>query len=662
LFMQAVYRDMFFHTTEDTMTARQPAALRRLSLIAASLLLAFGSAQAEKLTLLHVGDQESWLLSAQGNLRDNASQAISFYGGVDRLATVIGNAATAAAAGGATVLKLNAGDAFLPGLRWNASKLNLATAYSDGQQDYYDAIAMRHIGFDAAVFGNHEFDEGATTAARFAAVSGTTYLSSNLNFNATSAFAALSANGTVAPYKLVTTTGGKMIALVGATTPLLPRISSPGAVNLLGYDAAASDNANLLSLAGTIQANVNAARAAGASTVVLMSHLQNWSNEKTTVIPALTGVDVVLSGGGHELMADLDDILIPGDRRAITGMPQFVTDAAGKQVAVVTSNFGNRYVGELNLTLDDSTGAVVSVDSSRMLRVSGTGADAVVGDTFLKGAVIDPVTAYIATLNATRIGTSQVALNGNRGAAGAAGSFSAGLRNAETNLGNLVADAMRFSGGTDIALQNGGGIRASMAAGDVTVADTFNVLPFTNLVKTAPQVSAAQLKGILEHSVAAASTAGAVDGRFGQVAGMRVVYDTSRAAGSRVLQIVLDDGTVLVDNGAAVAGARMVSLSTIDFTANGGDGYPFAGLGVLFANAVNTVTYQEALVSYITADIADGGLGGVISSARYGEATPFNLAGRLVDHAITPVPEPQTYAMLISGLVLLGCMVRRRRS
>lgn len=636
----------------------------RLSLLATSVLLAFGSAQAEKLTLLHVGDQESWLLSAQGNLRDNASQPISFYGGIDRLASVMFSAQTAAQAGGATVLKLNAGDAFLPGPRWNASKANLGISFSDGGQDYYDAIAMRHIGFDAAVFGNHEFDEGAATAARFAKVSGTTYLSSNLNFNATADFQSLALAGTVAPYKLVTTTGGHKVALVGATTPLLPTISSPGAVNLLGYTAGATEQQNLLSMATVVQGQVNAARAAGATTVVLMSHLQNWNNERNTVIPALRGVDVVLSGGGHELMADTDDLLLPNDSRAITGMPQMVADADGKQVAVVTSNFGNRYVGELNLTLDDATGRVSSIDSSRMLRVSGLAADPddVVGDSFLKASVVDPVKAYIDVLNTTRIGTSEVFLAGSqRGAVGAPGSFIAGIRNAETNMGNLVADAMRFAGGSVVAIQNGGGVRADIAAGNVTVGDTFNVLPFTNLVKTAPAVSATQLKGVLEHSVATASTSGAVDGRFAQVSGMRVVYDTSRAAGGRVLSITLDDGTVLVANGQVVAGARTVSLATIDFTANGGDRYPFSALGVQFDNAVNTITYQEALADYIETSEAEGGLGGVIRASRYGAATPFDLAGRLVDNAITPVPEPQTYAMLISGLAMLGFMVRRRR-
>jgi 5'-nucleotidase len=631
---------------------------RALAVVLASLFA--GQAAAETLTLLHVGDQESWLLSAQGNLRNDASQANSFYGGIDRLASVISRAEAAAVASGSTVFKLNAGDAFLPGPRLNASFVNLGSAHSDGGQDFYDAIAMRHIGFDAAVFGNHEFDLGPTLAARFAEVSGTTYLSSNLNFGATPEFSALAASGKVAPFTLLQTNGGNKVAIVGVTTPLLPAISSPGAVNLTaGYSAGNTEAQNLAALVPHVQQQIDAARAAGAASVVVISHLQNAANERDVLIPGLTGVDVVLSGGGHELMASHDDLLLPGDTAAIDGLPQMVNGADGKGVALVTSNFGNRYVGELNMTVDDTTGAIISINDAKVHRVTGAAgdADAVVGDTFLQGAVVDPVKGYIDVLNATTIGHSEVSLNGARGAAGEPGSFQAGVRNAETNLGNLVADSIRHAGGTTVAIQNGGGIRTSIGEGDVTVGDTFNVLPFTNLVVKAPEVTAEQLKEVMEHSVANASSSGNADGRFAQVSGMVVEYDTSRAAGDRVLRIMLEDGTVLVENGEAIDGAPTVSLATIDFTANGGDGYDFAGWGVDFENAVNTITYQQALEEYISTV-----LGGDITTAKYGQANPLDRAGRLIDAAIAPVPEADTWAMLLAGLGLLGFFARRRRA
>lgn len=601
---------------------------------------------AEGLTLLHIGDQESWLLSAQGNLRDDASQAISFYGGIDRLAATLATARNAALSSGRSVVTLNTGDAFLPGPRFTASFANLSTAYSDGGQDFYDAIALRTIGFDAVVFGNHEFDLGPDVAARFVEVSETTYLSSNLDFSATPAFSALAAAGKVAPFKVVTTAGGKKIALVGATTPLLPTISSPAPVPVIGYSAANTELQNLNALVPIIQASVDTVRAQGANTIILLSHLQNWNNERTVVIPQLRGVDVVLSGGGHELMGDVGDLLLPGDTRAITGMPQFVNDADGKAVAVLTSNFGNRYVGELNLTIDDVTGAVVSVDSSRLLRVTGAAADAdrVIPDASLNASIVAPIRAYIQALNAQIIGTTALRLNGDRGTAGTPGNYVPGLRNAETNLGNLVADALRFSAVTDVAVQNGGGVRASIAGpGNVSVGDTFNVLPFTNLVRAARSVSAAQLKQVLESAFAGANTnpSGGQEGRFPQISGMKVFYKSNDPAGSRVKRIVLDDGTVLVDAGAVVNATRRFSLATIDFLAAGGDSYAFPAAGVAFENAVNTVTYQEALLDLIQTEKSLGGLarlnaadGDEITANAYGAENPFDLHGRTIDLAV----------------------------
>ncbi|WP_221227784.1 5'-nucleotidase C-terminal domain-containing protein [Rhodocyclus tenuis] len=623
--------------------------------LVAALAFAFsGAVLAEEITVLHVGDQESWLLSAQGNLRDNSGQAISFYGGIDRLASVIANAEASAKAAGRTVLKLNAGDAFLPGPRLNASFSNLATAHADGGQDFYDSIAMRRIGFDAAVFGNHEFDLGSTVAARFAEISGTTYLSANLNFNATPEFAALAAAGKVAPSKIVSTAGGKKIGIVGATTPLLPSISSPAPDSMLAYDANDSELANLQALLPLLQAEINDLRdTQGATAVILMSHLQNVDNERNVMVPGLSGVDLVISGGGHELMTDPDDLLINGGvSPTFTTHPIYANDTTAKPVAIVTGHFGNRYVGEVTATLDDNSGALSGIKGTRMLRVSGAAADAdkVAGDALINASVVTPVGNFIAALNAQIIGTTAVKLNGPTHAACSAlpCTYSAGVRNAETGLGDLVADAMRFAGKADVAIQNGGGIRANIAAtGNVSVGDTFNVLPYTNLVKRAPAMNAAQLKDLLEHSVAASTPTGSPQGRFAQVSGMQVMYDTTRPArtalgnGERIRRIVLDDGTVLVNDGAVVNGERSFSFATIDFTAAGGDGYPFAANGVIFENAVNTITYQEALANYIKAAKSEGGLqrvnaadGDEITANLYGLENAYDKYGRLVDLAI----------------------------
>lgn len=628
----------------------------KLKQLAACVALAMSASSvwAEGVTLLHVGDQESWLLSAQGNLRDTSAQAISFYGGVDRLATVIKNAETAAIAQGRTVLKLNAGDAFLPGPRFTASLNNLSTSYSDGGQDFYDAIALRQIGFDAMVFGNHEFDLGPQMAARFAKVSASTYLSSNLDFNATAEFSALKASGQVAPSKVITTAAGHKIGLVGATTPLLPTISSPGAVSVIGYDANHTEAQNLQALIPLIQAEVNRLRnEQGATTIIMMSHLQNAANEIDIVIPALTGVDLVLSGGGHELMVDPDDLLINGGVAATYNSdPVYAVDANGRNVPVMTSHFGNRYVGQLNFSIDDANGTFTGVESSKMMRVSGAAADAdrVAGDATLQSKVVTPVQNYINALNAQIIGTTAVKLNGptHTSCSALPCTFVAGVRNAETGLGDLVADAMRFAGKTDVAIQNGGGIRTNIAAaGNVSVGDTFNILPFTNLVKRAPAMNATQLKDLLEHGYGDTSPTGRANGRYAQISGMQVIYDsrnparTTQGTGSRIQRVVLDDGTVLIDNGVVVNNSRTFSFTTIDFTAAGGDGYPFAANGVVFENSPFTITYQEALANYIQTPKSEGGLGRLnnadgdeITTNLYGLENQYDKGGRLIDLAI----------------------------
>ncbi|OYW63768.1 MAG: alkaline phosphatase [Hydrogenophilales bacterium 12-64-13] len=657
-------------------------AVRTLSL---ALALAFSfthPASAEELTVLHIGDQESWLISAQGNLRDDASQSISFYGGVDRLATVVANAKAAAATAGRSVITLNAGDSLLPGPRLTASFDHLATAHADGGQDFYDAIANRLIGVDAVTFGNHEFDLDNTgpVAARFAEVSGSTYLSVNLDFDVTPELAALKAAGKVAPSKIITTAGGKKVGIVGATTPLLPSISSPPAGIMKNWSAGNSETQNLDAMVPLIQAEVDRLRSQeDVSVVILMSHLQNAQNEIGQVVPQLRDVDLVISGGGHELMSDPDDLLIlsfgaPVIAPTYTTHPVYSTDADGQQVPVVTGHFGNRYVGEVNLTLDDVTGEVTSLDSTRMIRVSGEAADAdsVSGDATVFAQAVQPVMDYIAALNAQIIGSTAVILNGPTHASCplAPCEYTEGVRNAETGLGNLVADAMRFAGNTDVAIQNGGGIRTSIGVpGNLSVGDTFNILPFTNLVKRAPVVTAAQLKDLLEHAVAASTPNGSPQGRFAQVSGMQVDYDTHQLArstglpgsGERIRRIVLDDGSVLVEDGNVVAGARSVSFATIDFLANGGDGYPFAENAIVFENNPFSITYQQALADYLQTAKADGGLqrldaadGDEVTANVYGEENAFDLHGRLVDLAVGVAAPGQTYTGNAGRNILTG--------
>jgi 5'-nucleotidase len=213
------------------------------------------------------------------------------------------------------------------------------------------------------------------------------------------------------------------------------------------------------------------------------------------------------------------------------------------------------------------------------------------------------------------------------------------MRTSETNLGNLIADALLAAASAaaaaedpalapDVALQNGGGIRNDdvRGPGDITTLDTFDILPFSNFVAIVPAVSREQFKEILENAVADVENVG---GRFAQIAGFSFSWSRNGTAqvvdeagnvttpGSRVVEATLADGTAIVSDGAVVPGEAL-NVATIDFLARGGDLYPFRGAD--FTNF--GVSYQQALSQFIQND-----LGGLISAAAY----PEGGEGRIVE-------------------------------
>lgn len=134
-----------------------------------------------------------------------------------------------------------------------------------------------------------------------------------------------------------------------------------------------------------------------------------------------------------------------------------------------------------------------------------------------------------------------------------------------------------------------------------------------------PNIPPAQFKELLENAV---SGIPAADGRFAQVAGFSFTYDAALQAqvvnnagtvltpGFRVREVRLDNGTFIVQNGAVVAGAPSVSIATNDFSARGGDQYPFRGAPFTTLG----VTYQQALSNYIQVPLV-----GLITAADYPE-------------------------------------------
>jgi 5'-nucleotidase/UDP-sugar diphosphatase len=557
------------------------------------------------LTILHNNDGESQLIDLGAGLED--------FGGAARFKAVVDNLKWEAAYGppaegqrGAKrgAVMVSSGDNFLAGPEFNASL--------EKGVPFYDTIAMDLIGYDAVAIGNHDFDFGPDVLADFVEGYEWTsppYLSANLDYSGEPRLQSLFDAGRIARSTVVKERG-ELIGIIGATTPMLPFISSPRNV-VVDPD-----------VSGAIQAEVDKLEMMGINKIILISHLQSIE-EDLVLATTLDGVDVMVAGGGDEVLANESDLLIPGHEGIVYGpYPMTATDIDGTEVPVVTTAGNYAYVGRLTVAFDKLGNVVDIGDNSGPVRVAGGEApDAVMSDPQVQTLVVDPVVAALEDMGTNVIGTSEVDLDGIRG----------NVRTMETNEGNLIADALKWQATElagdygvavpDVALQNGGGIRndSIIAAGDITELDTFDMVPFPNFLTVVENIPPDQFKEIMENAV---SRVEFVDGRFAQISGFTLVWDALGTPqvldadgnvvtpGTRVLTIELDDGTDVVQAGAVVAGAPNVTVATIDFLAKGGDQYPYRGAPFTTLG----VTYQQALADYI-----EVGLGGVITAVDYPE-------------------------------------------
>ena len=584
--------------------------LTALAGLTAGTALGAGNQVDFRLTILHNNDGESQLIDAGSGLED--------FGGVARFSTLVQNLrsqAPATPSGGS--LLISGGDNFLAGPEFNAS-LNAGVPF-------FDTLALELIGYDVAALGNHEFDFGPDVLADFLSgfVNGPTFVSANLDFSNEPVVQALVDSGRVASSTILTV-DGRMIGIVGATTPSLPFVSSPR--NTIINDVATS-----------VQAEIDALTARGVNIIILTSHLQNV-NEEIALVAQLTGIDAVIAGGGDELFANPGDLLIPGDT-AQGPYPATSISLDGSTVPVVVTPGDYTYVGRLELAFDAAGNLVEIGADSGMNRVAGgDNPDAVLPDPAVQARVVDPVIAALQAQASNIVYASDVGLDGQR----------PNIRRVETNLGNLIADAFLWIandraasfglGPVDIALSNGGGIRndSIIPAGDVSELTNFGVLPFGNFLSVVPGVPAEQFKEIMENAV---SRIESTNGRYAQLAGFRMVIDLNETAqildasgnvttpGSRVRSLTLDNGTPVIENGviAPAFADQTVSIAIADFLARGGDQYPFRGAPFTSLG----ITYDLVLTEYV-----QNALGGFVSVLDY----PGGGEGRVVAiNGITPV-------------------------
>jgi len=432
---------------------------------------------------------------------------------------------------------LDAGDVFSGDLYFNAF---------EGQAD---VAMMNYLGYDAMTFGNHEFDlggsaEGHKSLTEFIKAANFPLISSNVDFSKDPLFSGLQSKTYASNYKdghiyngVILNVNGHEVGVFGLTTEETPSISSVGSVEFKNYIDSA-------------KASVKAFEDLGVDKIIALSHIGfddslNFDNDKE-LAKLVDGIDIIVGGHTHSALAE-----------------PFVSFENDAPTILVQANEYSKVLGTLDVTfnpwgeISSFNGELLKTDTSAYAIDEGA------------AKLLAPYKAKVEEIKAESTGVStEVLLDGKRAADT---DNKSSVRFNETNLGNLMTDAMlakakTVNDKTVIALQNGGGIRASIEPGDITVGDVLKVMPFGNALAIL-ELTGAEIKTALEHSV---SQAPKENGAFLHVAGMKFEYDSSKAAGSRVTKVEVKTGA---DSFAPLEDATKYFVATNTFTAKGGDGY-----------------------------------------------------------------------------------------
>lgn len=490
--------------------------LRTLLLASAALLPAGGPAAAFTLHLLHVNDAHSRIesINATGSTCSDEDEAAGeCFGGAARLKTAIDARRGELVAAGENVLVLDAGDQF-------AGSLFFTTF-----QGQADVEFMKRIGFDAMVFGNHEFDLGPGPLAAFVEKAEFPVVFGNADASGDNRLGPLNRD------PVILEVSGERVAIVGALTQETVEISSPGPTVSISDPIA-----YLTETAAALEAD-------GVKHIVALTH--QGALDDFAAAAAVPGIDAIVGGHSHTLFSNTaEDAAYP--------YPEMVGGPAGVAVPVVQAEAYSKYLGHLTLIFGEAGVVTEATGDTVLLKASVAPDPAVL-------ARIDELGAPVEELQTRVIGEVATAVDGSRET----------CRTGECAMGNLVAEAMldRARGqGVTIALQNGGGLRASIDAGEVTKGEVLTVLPFQNTLSTF-NISGAGIIAALENGVSQVEEGG---GRFLQVAGLTYAWDASAPpVEGRVRKVMVREREAWVP----IDPAKIYAVATNNFVRQGGDGF-----------------------------------------------------------------------------------------
>ncbi|QHJ70534.1 5'-nucleotidase C-terminal domain-containing protein [Planococcus halotolerans] len=432
-------------------------------------------------------------------------------------------------------LLLDAGDVFSGSLYFNLF------------EGMADLELMNYMGYDAMTFGNHEFDLGSSefghqALADFVQNAAFPFVSSNVDFSGDPLFDGLQNNVYTADFGngeiydgIIKDFNGERVGIFGLTTEETASISSPDAIEFTNYLTAAEEA-------------VAAFEAEGVNKIIAVTHIgyndsAQFDND-LLLAENVAGIDVIVGGHTHTALTE-GQVVVNGN----------------EPVVIVQTGQYNSNLGQIDVTFN-AEGVITSTEGEThpvtLHKVSDAAVDADAA------ALLAPYKAEVDEFKNVSTGAyTEVFLNGGRN--------EGGVRSSETNLGNIITDGMlntakQIDPETVIALQNGGGIRASIDVGDITFGEVLTVMPFGNSLAIM-DLTGAELKRALEHSVKEFPKE---SGGFLHVAGMEFSFDPSQPVGSRVTSanVISEDGIR-----TKIENTESYKVATNTFTAAGGDGY-----------------------------------------------------------------------------------------
>lgn len=399
------------------------------------------------------------------------------------------------------------------------------TLYFTVYQGLADLYFLNLMGYRGAAVGNHEFDLGPGALGIFAKNATFPVLACNLDVSQEPEL-----RGVIGKHAIVNVKDGK-IGLIGAVTPDLPDISSPG------------PNVKMLDLMSSIRSSISALQSEGVNKIVLLSHL-GYSLEQE-VAKQVAGIDVIVGGHSHTLLGTFDN---PDFPPSAGPYPTVVKGPDGAQTLLVASWEWGKVFGRIKVSFD-AKGVVKSWNGNPI-----TVDDKVKDDVKAASAVL-AFSKPIDNLRRTIIAQTETGIDGSREI----------VRRKEAPMGNVIADAMleaTANQNTVLALMNGGSVRGGLDKGAITFEKVIQVQPFGSTLVVV-DLTGAQIKNALEFGVAGIPEE---KGAFLHVSkGTSYKFDLTRPKGDQIVGVMI--------NGAPLDLAMTYRTVLNSFSASGGDGF-----------------------------------------------------------------------------------------